>query len=146
MICWAWFEEAFQIESEEDFDKVDKSIRGTLTGDALDKDFERQKKEVFKQITMTMNPWSSNWWGKKRFFDRCINTDIQLSELEEYEKGKRKYINKFSVNKEKSIFVGTTTYACNEFLDDDDRRMFEETKERSPISFNIEGLRKLGNK
>lgn len=56
-LCWAWFEEAFQIMNEEDFNKVDMSIRGELP------------KGYFKQITLTFNPWSEKHWLKKRFFD-----------------------------------------------------------------------------
>ena len=54
-LCWAWFEEAFQVRKEDDFDKIDMSIRG-YTGD------------VFKQITLTFNPWSEKHWLNKRFF------------------------------------------------------------------------------
>lgn len=30
VLCWAWWEEAYQIKSEEAFDKVDQSMRGKL--------------------------------------------------------------------------------------------------------------------
>lgn len=56
-LCWCWFEEAFQIMNEDDFNKVDMSIRGELP------------KGYFKQITLTFNPWSEKHWLKKRFFD-----------------------------------------------------------------------------
>lgn len=56
-LCWAWFEEAFQVMNEDDFNKVDMSIRGELPP------------EYFKQITLTFNPWSEKHWLKKRFFD-----------------------------------------------------------------------------
>lgn len=56
-ICWVWFEEAFQITDEGDFDKVDLSIRGMLPED------------LFYQFTLTFNPWSDKSWLKKRFFD-----------------------------------------------------------------------------
>lgn len=56
-LCWAWFEEAFQIMNEDDFNKVDMSIRGELP------------QGYFKQITLTFNPWSEKHWLKKRFFD-----------------------------------------------------------------------------
>lgn len=56
-LCWAWFEEAFQIMNEDDFNKVDMSIRGELP------------LGYFKQITLTFNPWSEKHWLKKRFFD-----------------------------------------------------------------------------
>ncbi|AYC28714.1 PBSX family phage terminase large subunit [Paenisporosarcina cavernae] len=56
-LCWAWFEEAYQIVNEDDFDKVDMSIRGELPDG------------YFKQITLTFNPWNERHWLKKRFFD-----------------------------------------------------------------------------
>ena len=56
-LCWAWFEEAYQILDEDAFNKVDMSIRGKLPDG------------YFKQITLTFNPWSEEHWLKKRFFD-----------------------------------------------------------------------------
>ena len=56
-LCWCWFEEAFQIMNEDDFNKVDMSIRGELPPG------------YFKQIMLSFNPWSEKHWLKKRFFD-----------------------------------------------------------------------------
>lgn len=56
-LCWAWFEEAFQVMNEDDFNKVDMSIRGELP------------EGYFKQIIITFNPWSEKHWLKRRFFD-----------------------------------------------------------------------------
>lgn len=56
-LCWAWFEEAYQVLKEDDFDKVDMSIRGELP------------KGYFKQITLSFNPWNERHWLKRRFFD-----------------------------------------------------------------------------
>lgn len=56
-LCWVWIEEAYQVESEEDFNKLDFSIRGITD------------KSLFPQITLTLNPWSE-MWIKKRFFDK----------------------------------------------------------------------------
>lgn len=56
-LCWAWFEEAFQIMDEDSFNKVDMSIRGQLPDG------------YYKQIIITFNPWSEKHWLKKRFFD-----------------------------------------------------------------------------
>ncbi len=58
ILSWAWFEEAYQIESEDKFRTVVESIRGTY--DAPD---------FFKQITVTFNPWSERHWLKRVFFD-----------------------------------------------------------------------------
>ncbi len=56
-ICWCWWEEAFQINDESAFDKVDLSLRGQMP------------KELFIQHTLTLNPWSDKHWIKRRFFD-----------------------------------------------------------------------------
>ncbi|ELK47191.1 PBSX family phage terminase large subunit [Halobacillus sp. BAB-2008] len=58
ILSWAWFEEAYQIETEDKFRTVVESIRGKY--DAPD---------FFKQITVTFNPWSDRHWLKKVFFD-----------------------------------------------------------------------------
>jgi phage terminase large subunit len=57
-ICWVWWEEGFQVANEDDFNKVDLSIRGILP-DGL-----------FKQHTIVLNPWSEKIWIKPRFFDK----------------------------------------------------------------------------
>lgn len=63
VLCWVWIEEAYEITKEEDFNKLDLSIRGEVP------------KDYFKQLTITFNPWSANSWLKKRFFD-VDNPDI----------------------------------------------------------------------
>ena len=68
ILCWAWFEEAYQIESEEKFSTVVESIRGTL--DAPD---------FFKQITVTFNPWNERHWLKRVFFDEGTRRADTLS-------------------------------------------------------------------
>lgn len=52
-----WFEEFYQVIKEDDFNKVDLSIRGQLP------------EGYYKQIIGTFNPWSDKSWIKKRFFD-----------------------------------------------------------------------------
>ena len=52
-LCWVWVEEAFQIEREDDFNKLDMSIRGEMP------------EGYFKQLTLTFNPWSEKHWLKK---------------------------------------------------------------------------------
>lgn len=57
-LCWVWVEEAYEISSEEEFNKLDFSIRGVPTSTGL-----------FPQFTFTFNPWSAETWLKTRFFD-----------------------------------------------------------------------------
>ena len=78
-LCWVWLEEAFQITNEEEFNKLDLSIRGQLPDG------------YFKQLTFTFNPWSENIWIKKRFFDAydrgerdnvyCLTTNYLCNEF-----------------------------------------------------------------
>lgn len=103
-LCWCWFEEAFQVMNEDDFNKVDMSIRGELP------------KGYFKQITLSFNPWSEKHWLKKRFFDV----------------------------KDEDVLAITTNYACNEFLGEDDRKLFEKMQENNPRRYSIEGLGNWG--
>ena len=58
VLCWVWIEEAFEIQDEEEFNKLDLSApRGEVPPG------------YFKQTTLTFNPWSQHHWLKKRFFD-----------------------------------------------------------------------------
>lgn len=66
-LCWAWFEEAYQILNEDDFNKVDMSIRGELPPG------------YFKQITLSFNPWNEKHWLKRRFFDVHDNNILALT-------------------------------------------------------------------
>lgn len=57
-LCWLWIEEAYELEDEDEFDKLEESLLGdTPPGH-------------YKQITLTFNPWSESTWIKRRFFDR----------------------------------------------------------------------------
>lgn len=108
-LCWVWIEEAFQITDENEFNKLDLSIRGALP------------EGYFKQITFTFNPWSEDIWLKKRFFDV-------------YDAGED----------HDQIFCATTTYLCNEFLDESDIRVFEDMKKKNKRRYEIEGLGNWG--
>jgi phage terminase large subunit len=57
-LCWLWVEEAFEIEEEDDFNKLEESLLGFCP------------EGHFKQITLTFNPWSATTWIKSRFFDK----------------------------------------------------------------------------
>lgn len=105
VLCWMWIEEAYEILNEDDFNMLDESIRGTAPGN------------LFKQITITLNPWNERHWIKKRFFDAEGDADI-LSK--------------------------TTNYLCNEFLDDADKRVFERMKRDNPRRYQVAGLGNWG--
>lgn len=100
-LCWMWIEEAYEVMSEADFDTLDESIRGEVP-DGL-----------FKQITLTFNPWNEHHWIKKRFFDCEPDPDI---------------------------LAMTTNYMCNEWLDKADLKVFETMKKNNPRRFAVAGL------
>lgn len=75
VLCWLWLEEAYEVTSEEAFDRLDESIRGQLPPG------------LFTQLTLTFNPWSDKCWIKKRFFDvkdpnvLAITTNYMMNEF-----------------------------------------------------------------
>ena len=96
-LCWCWIEEAYQVKSEDDFNKLDLSIRGELP------------EGYFKRFMITFNPWNENHWLKKRFFDKqnddilAITTTYECNEwlgaddIKLFENMKRDYPRRYSV-------------------------------------------------
>ena len=103
-LCWAWLEEAYEVLKEEDFDILDESIRGECPA------------PLFKQWTITFNPWNEHHWLKKRFFDKP----------------------------DKETLAMTTNYLCNEWLDAADIKLFEDMKKRNPRRYAVAGLGNWG--
>jgi phage terminase large subunit len=66
-INFVWFEEFYQIANEDDFNKIDMSIRGELP------------EGYYKQIICTFNPWSEKCWIKRRFFDNPDENTLALT-------------------------------------------------------------------
>lgn len=104
VLCWAWLEEAYEIEKEQDFNTFDESIRGEMP------------EGYWKQITITYNPWVNTHWTKTRFWD----------------------------NEDPNAFTLTTTYRCNEWLDDSDRALIEYAKIHNPDRYKVIGLGEYG--
>lgn len=100
-LCWMWIEEAYEIMNEADFDMIDESIRGQV------------EDGLFKQVTLTFNPWNEHHWIKKRFFDAEPDEDI---------------------------LALTTNYKMNEFLDAADKKLFESMKKNNPRRYKVAGL------
>jgi phage terminase large subunit len=100
VLCWMWIEEAYEIMSEEDFDMLDESIRGECP------------EGLWKQITLTFNPWNEHHWIKARFFDDPDPDTLAL----------------------------TTNYLCNEWLDQADLAVFERMKINNPRRYAVAGL------
>jgi phage terminase large subunit len=104
-LCWVWVEEAFEIESEADFEKLDLSVpRGEIPP------------PLFKQTTITFNPWNEGHWLKKRFFD--VNSP--------------------------DVFATTTNYKINEFLDETDIAIYERLRIENPRRYAVAGLGEWG--
>lgn len=102
-LCWMWIEEAYEISKEADFNMLDESIRGAIPPET----------GLFKQITLTFNPWNERHWIKKRFFDAEPSPDI---------------------------LAMTTNYMCNEWLDAADLKVFETMKQNNPRRYRVAGL------
>ena len=102
-LCWLWVEEAYEVDSEDSFNMLDESIRGEIP----------KETGLFKQITLTFNPWSESHWMKARFFDAEPDPDI---------------------------LAMTTNYTCNEWLDEADLKVFETMKEQNPTRYKVAGL------
>ena len=83
---------------------LDESIRGNVSDD------------LFKQITITFNPWNDRHWLKKKFFDV----------------------------KDDNILALTTNYKCNEWLDEADLKVFETMKKNNPRRYQVAGLGNWG--
>ena len=105
-LCWAWIEEAYEISREADFDTLDESIRGAIP----------EETGLFKQITLTFNPWNEHHWLKSRFFDKP----------------------------DSEVLAKTTNYLCNEWLDEDDLKVFERMKKDNPRRYRVAGLGEWG--
>ena len=100
VLCWMWIEEAYEITKEEDFDTLAES----MLGDCPD--------GLWKQITLTFNPWSDRTWIKARFFDMP----------------------------DPDVLAMTTNYMCNEWLSPEDRKYFERMKVANPRRYRVAGL------
>ncbi len=83
--------------------------------DMLDESIRGQT-DCFKQVTLTLNPWNEKHWIKARFFDKP----------------------------DPDVLAMTTTYLQNEWLDDSDRKIFEQMKENNPRRYRVAGLGEWG--
>lgn len=70
----------------------------------------------FKQITITYNPWVNSHWTKTRFWDNEFPDTFRL----------------------------TTTYQCNEWLDDGDRERIDNLQYTAPERYKVVGLGEYG--
>ena len=104
VLSWMWIEEAYEITKEEDFDTLAESMLGDCP------------EGLWKQITLTFNPWSDKTWIKARFFDV----------------------------EDPDVLAITTDYRCNEWLSPEDLKEFERMKRQNPRRYNVAGLGNWG--
>lgn len=103
-LCWMWIEEAYEVMKQDDFEVLNESIRGEVP------------EGLFKQITLTFNPWNEKHWIKKRFFDA----------------------------EDPDILAITTNYLCNEWLDEADKRVFDRMRIQNPRRHEVAALGNWG--
>ena len=102
VLCWLWIEEAYEISNKADFDTINESIRGEMPAG------------LFRQITLTFNPWNERHWLKKRFFENPPDPE--------------------------DVFTITTDYRCNEWLSSDDLKLFQTMQKENPRRYAVAGL------
>lgn len=100
VLSWLWIEEAYEITSESDFDTLYESMLGDCP------------EGLFKQVTLTFNPWNEHHWIKKRFFDTPDSDTLAM----------------------------TTNYLCNEWLNEEDRKVFDKMAITNPRRYRVAGL------
>lgn len=100
VLCWMWIEEAYEITKEADFDTLTESMLGDCP------------EHLWKQVTLTFNPWSDRTWLKTRFFDSA----------------------------DSDVLAITTNYKCNEWLSEADKKEFERMKQKNPRRYRVAGL------
>lgn len=116
ILCWVWFEEAYEVTKYEDFAIVDESIRGEIP----------EGSGLWKQITMTFNPWRPCWL-KTEFFDKCDPENPAYDPV-------------FA----EDCLCLTTTHKINEWLDERDHAMYERLKETNPRRYEVAALGNWG--
>ena len=108
-----YIEEAFEIESFEDFKKLDYSIRSA--GKEYNAEGELVEAHYTQQITMTFNAWSSDHWLYKEFFHKAnFEDDVEYLEHHKYMDYKDpSFIGPYGTG----VYLHISTYKANEFRD-----------------------------
>ena len=132
VLCWVWFEEAFEIEKKDTYDKVRMSIRGKMP------------EGYFNQSLATLNPWSDQHFIVKKITSK-LTPDEKILE----KKGKQELIteeeqefvyNGQNVKEKVSQLLMITNYKLNEFLDVKDYARFEQKKKEDYEDYKTSGL------
>ena len=101
---------------------LDESIRGAIPPET----------GLFKQITLTFNPWNEKHWIRKRFFGEITGKDAQGNPTYRFHDS--------WTSPDGQIYATTTNYLCNEWLDEADLKVFQTMKETNPRRYKVAGL------
>lgn len=129
----AYLEEAFEVESFEDFRKLDGSIRGRLP-DGL-----------FFQVTMCFNAWDGETWLYEEFFKNRLEDDYatlddpNVTYMDYYDPD---FIGPYG----RGLYLHKSTYKINEFRNSNDYDLAaQEMKRKAPEIYKVEFLGMFGN-
>ena len=108
-----YIEEAFEIESFEDFKKLDYSIRSA--GKEYDEEGNLVDAHYTQQITMCFNAWSSDHWLYTEFFHKVgFEDDVEYLESHKYMDFKDvNFVGPYGTG----VYLHISTYKANEFRD-----------------------------
>lgn len=132
VLPWVWFEEAFEIDDPDTYDKVRMSLRGELPDG------------YFNQSVASFNPWSEEHFIVKKIVNK-LTPDEKILE----ERGKQELIcedmqtfedNGKIVNVQMSQLLMITNYKLNEFLSLKDKAKFEKLKKEDYEDYKTTGL------
>lgn len=99
--------------------KLDKMLCELHCIEKLIEGLEPTERQLMRKryIEGRFNPWNEGHWLKRRFFDHKDNP---------------------------SILAIITNYMCNEWLDDADKKVFEDMKKNNPKRYKVAGLGEWG--
>lgn len=132
ILCWIWFEEAFEMDKEETYRNTRMSIRGKLPDG------------YFNQSVASFNPWNEQHFLVKKLINK-LTPDEKILE----EKGKQEiiteeeqefeYQGKMTIETVSQLFM-ITNYKLNEFLDKKDYARYEKLKKDDYENYKTVGL------
>lgn len=132
ILCWIWFEEAFEMDKEETYRNTRMSIRGKMP------------EEYFNQSVASFNPWNEQHFLVKKLISK-LTPDEKILE----EKGKQEiiteeeqefeYQGKMTTETVSQLFM-ITNYKLNEFLDKKDYARYEKLKKDDYENYKTVGL------
>ncbi|WP_281512245.1 PBSX family phage terminase large subunit [Mammaliicoccus vitulinus] len=128
-----YIEEAFEVQSYEDFRKLDGSVRGILPNG------------LFHQITLCFNAWDGDCWLYKEFFKNRLEDDYNTLDdpnVTYMDYIDLDYIGAFG----KGLYLHKSTYKINEFRDKATYDLSaQKMKQMAPEIYKVEFLGMFGN-